>query len=73
MNGLARWLAVVLALFGMAAAMLLSIALSLGSARGKATAAARSTSLDAGPRSPAPQALTGTSGVHSSQREPARR
>jgi hypothetical protein len=73
MNGLARWLAVVLALFGMAAAMLLSIALSLGSARGKATADARSTSLDAEPRAPAPQVLTGTSGSPAARREPARR
>jgi hypothetical protein len=53
--------------------MLLSIALSLGSARGKATAAARSTSLEAEPRAPAPQALTGTSGSHVPRREPARR
>lgn len=73
MNGLARWLAVVLALFGLAAVMLLSVALSLGSARGRATAA-RSASLDAAPVSPAPQALTASAdGFQASQREPASR
>jgi len=70
MNGLARWLAVVLALFGMAAVMLLTIALSLGSARGRATAAAAL----AQPGSPAPQALrAGATEASAARREPAPR
>lgn len=35
-NGLARWLAVVLALFGLMAGLLLCLALSAGAARGRA-------------------------------------
>lgn len=67
-NGLARWLALVLALSGLAAAMLLSVALWLGNARGRATASATS---DAESGSPPPPALRADpDGRPAAQREP---
>lgn len=70
-NGIARWLAVVLALFGLAAAQCLAIALSAGRARGSASATARATA--AGPAQALDAAgLLDTGEPEGTRREPMR-
>lgn len=59
-NGIARWLAMILALYGIAAGMLLCLALSAGAARGRALGSRSERIEEAGPRPAESLATTGT-------------
>jgi len=72
-NGLARWLAFVLALFGLAAVLLLSAALYAADPRGAARARRDSIALATAPEPGGAQApVSSTDPIRRSQREPAR-